>query len=186
MTGRGLGQPGRGLWGGITPCEAARFHTHSPVHPISAYTAVLCAESNHRLPPCTTLSSLDTWASFALRWAARNRATFCSGVSRKGGDPALLPRPAGPGPAVEAEEGAGEEVGAAKRVGGAAALEFACRVLAVKRVASETLRGAARRRRVGFILRSVSVRVSRRGRQGGALAAAEGRECGSAAVRQCG
>ena len=109
----------------------------------------------------------------ALRCAARNRATFCSGVSRKGGDPALLPRPAGPGPAAEAEEGAGEEVGELKRAGGVAALEFACRVLAVKRVASETLRGAAQRRRVGFILRR-----SRRGRQGGALADAEGREGG--------
>lgn len=113
-----------------------RCWVNSPVKPTSDTTVILCAESNTRLPVSMTLSNLDTCAAFALSWAARSLATFCSGVSRSGDGPPLLP------PADAGETGA--DLGAVKRGGGAAAvLELACGVVAVKRVASETLRGAA-------------------------------------------
>jgi hypothetical protein len=123
---------------------------HSPVKPISPATVSLCAESNIRLLLSTTLSNLDTSASFALRCAARNRATLCSGLSRSGDDPALLPPPPEP-PEPPVDGGAARDLRGVKRGGGVAVLELACSVLAVNRVASETLRGAAANRSVGFI-----------------------------------
>jgi hypothetical protein len=123
---------------------------HSPVKPISPATVILCAESNIRLLLSTTLSNLDTSASFALRCAALNRATLCSGVSRSGDAAALLPPPEPPEPPVDG--GAARDFRVVKRGGGVAVLELACSVLAVNRVASETLRGAAANRSVGFIV----------------------------------
>lgn len=120
-----------------------------PVKPINPATVTLCAESNTFLLASTTLSNLDTCAAFALSWAARNRATFCSGVSNMPDDP---PGPPGfpepplggrrPGPAFEG----------VNRGGGVAFLELAWRVVAVNRVASETLRGAAHNRNAGFMV----------------------------------
>jgi hypothetical protein len=128
-------------------------HWHSPVKPTSPATVILCAESNIRLLASTILSNFDTSASFALRCAARNRATFCSGVSTSGIDPALLlpPEPPGALPGV-GDEGTAAVFGEAKRGGGAAALELAWGMVAVNRVASETLRGAADNRTVGLIV----------------------------------
>lgn len=95
-------------------------------------TVILCAESNNLLPFEMTLSNFETSAFFAARWAALNRATRCSGVSPTG--PALFwigLRPVG-------------EVGVDRReLLGDVGLEDACGVVGVKRVASETLRGAA-------------------------------------------
>lgn len=122
-----------------------------PVKPNSPATVILCAESKTRLPVPTILSNLDTCASFALRCAALSRATFCSGVSRSGDDPTLPPLPGPPGPPAGVDECADPDLGEVKRGGGVAVLEVAWRELAVKRVASETLRGAAENRSVGFI-----------------------------------
>ena len=124
--------------------------------PTSPATVTLCAESNTRLPASTNLSNLDTCASFALRCAARNRATFCSGVSVR-----IDPGPLPPGPPAPAPD-RGEE----NRGGGVEVLELACGVVAVNRVASETLRGAADNGMVGvFRLSAFFLRC--RGRQGG-------------------
>jgi hypothetical protein len=92
---------------------------------------------------------LDTCAAFALSCAALNRATFCSGVSNIAagppGPPGFPEPPLGgrrPGPALEG----------VNRGGGVAFLELACSVVAVNRVASETLRGAAHNRNAGFMI----------------------------------
>jgi hypothetical protein len=109
------------------PGQAQR---HSLVKPTSPNTVTLCAESNSRRLEATNLSNLDTCVAFALWCAARNRATFCSGVSRGGGAPEPAPGDKGP------------DLGGVKRDGGAAAFELAWGVVAVNRVASVTLRGA--------------------------------------------
>lgn len=102
------------------------------MNPIKLMTVTLWAVSKNRLPPSITLSSLDTEDAFARRWAALNRATFCSGVSMKPAAALATPPLAtfGKGPL---------ELGEANR--DSAALELACGVVGVNRVASETLRG---------------------------------------------
>lgn len=123
-----------------------------PVKPINPATVTLCAESNTFLLASTTLSNLDTFAAFALSCAARNRATFCSGVSNIAEGPLGPPGPAGP---PEPPLGGGRPAPALEGVnrgGGVAFLELACNVVAVNRVASETLRGAAHNRNAGFIV----------------------------------
>jgi len=55
-----------------------------PVNPIIPIIKILWAESKNRLPPPMTLSNVDACCC-AARWAARNRATLCSGVSVKVG-----------------------------------------------------------------------------------------------------
>lgn len=98
------------------------------MNPISPITATLWAESKNRRPRSMILSALDTRVSVALRCAARNRATLSSGVSVAMilGLGVLGARP--PSPVAAANFGS-------------AGLELACGVAAVKRVASETLRG---------------------------------------------
>lgn len=87
-----------------------------------------CPLSARERPTARYCSSLETLASLALWWAARRRATFSSGVSIRIGFPSGEP-----------PDGGREEVlgGLLKR----AVLESAWGVVAVKRVASETLRG---------------------------------------------
>ena len=103
-----------------------------PVAVMMLMTAILCAESNSRRELSTIRSNLETLAAAARRWAARNRATRCSGLSTKGGG---VPEPEPGGIGFEEDDG----VGGARRL---AVLELACGVAAVNRVASETLRGA--------------------------------------------
>jgi hypothetical protein len=92
---------------------------------------------------------LETCAAFALSWAARNRATFCSGVSNIAAGP---PGPPGfPAPPLGGRR-AGPACEGVNRGGGVAFLELACSVVAVNRVASETLRGAAHNRNAGFMI----------------------------------
>lgn len=56
-----------------------------PVPTIKVMAVNLCALSAHTLPFATILSYFDSWLSFALRAASRNRAIFCCGVSFGGG-----------------------------------------------------------------------------------------------------
>lgn len=100
-----------------------------PVSPTRLMTVILCAESKKGRDFAISWSNRDIWAVLALSCAARNRATRCSGVSEVAFD-ALAEAAAGflggaPGP------GGG---------GGTRALEDACGVVAVNRVAEEALR----------------------------------------------
>jgi len=94
-----------------------------------------------RLPMSIILSTLDTWACRARRWAARKRATFCSGVSLKGGGAAAAAAAAAEAEAAEGAAAGDVRGGAKREAPGTAPLEEAWGVVAVKRVASETLRG---------------------------------------------
>lgn len=120
---------------------------HIPVNPIKPMTVTLWAVSKKRRPPSMIWSNLDTLAAFARRWAALNRATFCSGVSTNFGGIPPLPAPAPPGkgavpaPAPTFAADTLEETGVENL--GSAILELAWGVVGVNRVASETLRGVA-------------------------------------------
>lgn len=113
-----------------------------PVNPTSPMTVALCATSKNRLLPPRTRSTLLVCALRAASWAARRRRTRSSGVS-----PGSLLPPEGFFGVEESFVAAGVfacgEVCCCLGFGveGAAALEAACGVVEVKRVASEALRG---------------------------------------------
>jgi len=117
-----------------------------PVNPTKLNTVTLCALSNVFLPRSITWSSLETCASLAFWCAARRRATFCSGVSiippgvGVGVGVGVAAAAAAPAPAIPGEDGGAFRMGVWSFA--AACLELAWGVVAVKRVASDTLRGA--------------------------------------------
>jgi hypothetical protein len=116
--------------------EAVRYISCAPVKPNSPNTVMRCAWSKKLLDPTTHRSNSETFALFAASCAARNRLMRCSGVSPAG--PGLLLPMGGPRPPDP------EVLGDANREFGlAAAFDEGCGVLAVKRVASDTLLGFA-------------------------------------------
>ena len=99
------------------------------MNPINPVTKSLWAESKILLPLAIALSKPDTFSCAALLWAARNRSTLSSGVSVNRASWPLA--------------SAGFAALPLRGNRGSAGLELAWGVAAVKRVASETLRGAA-------------------------------------------
>lgn len=102
-----------------------------PVSPTRLMTVILCAESKKGRAFAISWSNRDIWAVLALSCAARNRATRCSGVSEVVFD-ALAEAAAGFLGAPAPGGGGGTRDGPA--------LEDACGVVAVNRVAEEALR----------------------------------------------
>lgn len=106
-----------------------------PVIPTKLTTTILCAESSNGRVLSRIASKRDTFAFLAAWWAARNRATFCSGVSMPDED---APEPGDRlGPPVLPDGTALPFVGLAAPE---PILEEACGVVGVNRVADEAVR----------------------------------------------
>lgn len=131
-----------------------------PVRPINPMTAPLCATSKNLRPRAMTTSILLSCARLAAWWAARRRATRCSGVSPAiGGWFGLDDGGEGP-PDREKREASGFVVEEDR--GFADVLDPAWGVVGVNRVASETDR--ATMIAVGWGFRGcLPVKVGRKG-----------------------